>query len=268
MKAVALLLCGGCALPVVSAGTFLPAGDLQPGEFHAGASLEAGRVLAGPSDVHDLPATPPDARAFDVSTWIASDLSLRWQQSRRLTLEGQLKFTNPVVPFAPELVGGAVGARLRLLEHTAGGGLSVEIGGRAVGVGVQQSITRTADNRSQTDLWNYRAFGFELPLVASYRVNPVFAVTAAPFLRAYWIRVWHDARETVTTGGVATALPQTQATLQWSPVLSGGLGVSAAFDLGPVQLAPNLALELATRPGPQAVTHVLFEPGVAIGTHW
>ncbi|HUJ27889.1 MAG TPA: hypothetical protein VLW85_17815 [Myxococcales bacterium] len=263
----ALWLCAGCALPVVSAGTFLPAGDLQPGEFHASASLEAGRVLAGPSDVHDLPATPPDARSFDVSTWIASDLSLRWQQSRRLTLEGQLKFTNPVVPFEPALVGGAVGARLRLKEHSAGGDLALELGARAVGVGVQQSITRSADGRTQVDQWSYRSFGFEVPLIASYRVNPLFAVTASPFLRAYWIRAWHDQRETVTaTDGTVTALPQTQAALQWSPVLSGGVGVSAAFDLGPVQIAPNVALELATRPGPQAVTQVLFEPGVAVGT--
>ena len=44
MKRAALLLCAGCALPVVSAGTFLPAGDLRPGEVHASVSMEAGRV--------------------------------------------------------------------------------------------------------------------------------------------------------------------------------------------------------------------------------
>jgi hypothetical protein len=265
-RALALLLCAGCALPVVSAGTFLPAGDLKPGDLHASVSLEAGRVLAGPSDVHDLPATPPQARSYEVSTWFASDASLRWQAGRPLTLEAQVKLTNPVVPFTPELVGGAVGARLRLLDRAGGGGLALELGARAVGVGVQQSITRSADTRTQVDSWNYRAFGVEVPLIASYRVNPLFAVSFAPFLRAYWIRVWHD--ETETVAGSSAPPDFSQAALQWSPVLSGGAGVSAAFDLGPVQLAPNLALELATRPGPQAETHVLFEPGVSVGTRW
>jgi hypothetical protein len=267
-RAAALWLCAGCALPVVSAGTFLPAGDLQRGDLHASVSLEAGRVLAGPSDVHDLPATPPEARSFEVSTWFASDASLRWQATDRISLEGQVKLTNPVVPFTPSLVGGAVGARVRLLDHRDGGGLAVEVGARAVGVGVEQSITRTADNRTQVDEWNYRAFGVEAPLIVSYRVNPLFAVTFAPFLRAYWIRAWHDEQLTVNASDGSASVSTQQAVLQWSPVLSGGVGVSAAFDMGPLQLAPNLALELATRPGPQAVTHVLFEPGVSVGTRF
>ena len=249
----------GCALPVVSAGTFLPAGDLARGELHASASMEAGRVLAGPSDVHDLPATPPEAQKWEVGTWVASDVSLRWQALDRLALEVQVKLTNPIAPFVPQLAGGAVGLRLRVLDRTREGGLAVEVGVRAVGVGAQQRIDRSQDGRSQTDTWDYRAFGVELPLVATYRVNPLFAVTASPFLRAYWIRAWH------TELAVAT---QEQAVLQWSPVLSGGLGGAAAFDLGSLEIAPGLALELATRPGPGAATHVLFEPGVSVGTRF
>jgi len=261
------VLCAGCALPVVSAGTFLPAGDLRPGEVHASVSLEAGRVLAGPSDVHDLPAVPPEAQKFEVSTWFASDASVRWQANHRLALELQVKLTNPMTPFAPELVGAAVGGRLRLREAN-GGGLSIELGARAVGVGLQQSITRSQDGRTQVDDWNYRAFGFEAPLVATYRVNPLFAVTFAPFLRAYWIREWHDTHLTSVAADGTTSVTNGQSTLQWSPVLSGGVGGSAAFDLGPVQIAPGVALELATRPGPDAVTHFLFEPGVSVGTHF
>ena len=41
MRFAALLLaCAGCALPAVTAGTFLPAGDLKSGDLHASASLE------------------------------------------------------------------------------------------------------------------------------------------------------------------------------------------------------------------------------------
>lgn len=257
--AAALVCSAGCALPVVSAGTFLPAGDLHKNDLQASASLEAGRVLAGPSDVHDLPATPPEAQKWEVSTWVASDATLRWQALERVTLEAQVKLTSPVVPFVPELVGGALGARVRLISHAAEGGFALEIGGRGVGIGVQQRIDRSTDGRSQTDLWNYRAFGFEVPLVASYRVNPLFAVTASPFLRAYWIRAWH----TELAGS-----SKNEAQLLWSPVLSGGLGASAAFDVGPLEFAPGLALELATRPGPNAPTHVLFEPGVSVGTRF
>jgi hypothetical protein len=258
-RALLALLCCGCALPVVSAGTFLPAGDLEKGQFHASASMEAGRVLAGPADVRDLPATPSEAQQYDVSTWVASDVSLRYQAGRYVAVEGQLKLTNPIVPFTPALVGGAVGARLRLYERAAGGGLAVELGARAVGVSVRQRIDRTANGRTQIDTWDYRALGLEVPLVATYRVNPLFAVTASPFVRAYWIRAFHT-----TVAG----LTESQAALQWSPVLSGGLGTAAAFDLGPVELSPGIAVELATKPGPSSVTHFIFEPGISVGTRF
>ena len=65
--ALAALLCSACALPVVSAGTFLPAGDLESGDVHASISLETGRVLAGPSDIHDLPDLCH--RGFNVFRW-------------------------------------------------------------------------------------------------------------------------------------------------------------------------------------------------------
>jgi hypothetical protein len=258
-RALLALFCSGCALPVVSAGTFLPAGDLGKGDLHASISLETGRVLAGPSDLRDLPQTPPEAQQYEVSTWVASDVTVRWQATSRLALEGQLKLTNPMVPFTPMLVGGAVGTRVRLRELPPGGGLAIEIGARAVGVTAEQRIDRSADGRSQTDIWNYRALGLEVPLIATYRVNPLFAITASPFLRAYWIRAWHDKVVGLTTS---------EALLQWSPVLSAGLGAAAAFDFGPVQLSPGAAIELATRPGPNTATHFLFEPGIAIGTRF
>lgn len=254
-----LLASAGCALPVVTAGTFLPAGDLRPGEFHASVSLEAGRVLAGPSDVHDRPSTPSEAQPWEVSTWFASDASLRWQAFDRVALEAQIKLTNPIVPFTPALVGGSVGGRVRLLKRPAAGGLAIEVGARLVGVAVEQRIDRSQDGRSQTDRWSYRAFGLEMPLVTTWRVNPLFAVTGAPFLRAYFIRAWHTTQ---------VGLTETQNALQWSPVLSGGLGVSAALTLGPVEVAPGVAIELATRPGPTAPTHFLFEPGLSIGTRF
>jgi hypothetical protein len=148
---------------------------------------------------------------------------------------------------------------VRLRELPPGGGLAVEIGARAVGVTAEQRIDRSADGRSQTDIWNYRALGLEVPLIATYRVNPLFAVTASPFLRAYWIRAWHDK---------VVGLSTSTAVLQWSPVLSAGLGAAAAFDVGPVQLSPGVAIELATRPGPNTATHFLFEPGIAVGTRF
>src|SRR5437764_799026 len=152
-----------------------------------------------------------------------------------------------------------VGARVRVHGRPPEGGLSVEVGARAVGVGAEQRIERSASGRTQTDVWAYRSIGIEVPVIATYRVNPLFAVTAAPFLRAYWIRAWHDKIVGLTTS---------QAVLQWSPVLSAGFGTAAAFDLGPVQLSPGVAVERATTPGPNATTRFLFEPGVCVGTRF
>jgi hypothetical protein len=264
--ALALLLLSGCALPVVSAGNFLPAGDLQPGDFHASVSMEAARVLAGPSDVHD-PSTstasaqpvPQGAQQWQVTTWFASDLTLRYQLSRRITLEGQLKLTNPITPFEPNLVGGALGVRVRLLEHPPALGFAAEIGLKAVGISAEQTLDRTAGDLTQTDTWDYRAYGAELPLIVTYRANSLMAITASPFIRAYFIRAWHD---------VTTPTSRQQTILFFTPVLSAGVGLSFAFDLGPLQLAPGLAMELATRPGDNANTHVIYEPGISVGTRF
>lgn len=258
-RALLAVLCSGCALPVVSAGTFLPAGDLAAGDVHVSLSLETGRVLAGPSDVGDMKATPPQAQQYEVSTWVSSDVSVRWQATDRVALEGQLKLSNPVVPFTPMVIGGALGARIRLRNIPPTGGFALELGIRVVGVGAEQQIQRTSDANSQTDVWNYRSVGVEMPLIATYRVNPVFAVTASPFLRAYWIRAWHD---------VIVGLDTTQTVLQWTPVLSAGLGLATAVDIGPVQISPGAAVELATKPGPDHATHFLFEPGIAVGTRF
>ena len=257
MKTCVLLaaLASGCALPVVSAGTFLPAGDLEKGQLHASVSLEAGRVLAGPSDVGDVPPAVPGSQQWEVSTWVASDASLRWQPLRRLSLEAQLKLSNPIVPFAPAFVGGSLGGRFRLTERHSGEWLAVEIGLRAVYVGVNEELSRTHAGTTQIDRWNYRALGVELPLIATWRINPLFAVTASPFLRTYWIRAWHT----------TVATDQTTHLLEWTPVLSGGLGLATTLDVGPVEISPGVALELATRPGPNAPTHFLFEPGLSIG---
>lgn len=245
----------GCALPVVSAGTFLPAGDLEKGQLHASLSLEAGRVLAGPSDVGDVPPAVPGAQRWEVSTWVASDASLRWQALRRLSLEVQLKLTNPIAPFVPAFVGGSLGARFRLTERHTGEWLSVEVGVRGVFVGVEEQLPRSHGGTTQIDTWNYRALGVEVPLIATWRINPLFAVTTAPFLRTYFIRAWHTTR----------AAEQTAHILEWTPVLSGGMGVSAALDLGPLEIAPGVAVELVTRPGPNAPTHLIFAPGLSIG---
>jgi hypothetical protein len=272
-RALAALLCSGCALPAVSAGTFLPAGDLAAGDVHASISLEAGRVLASPSDINDQPCptacTPRQAQQYEVSTWVASDVSVRWQATQLLTLEGQLKLTNPVTPFTPNLVGGALGARVRLRHVPPGGGLAVELGTRIVFVSAAQSLDRASGGSYQRDVWNYRSLGIEAPLIVTYRFNPLFALTTSPFLRAYWIRAWHDKTlGLVDTAATLTPVTTSEAVLQWSPVLSAGLGVAAAFDLGAVQLSPGVAIELATKPGPNAVTHFIFEPGVSVGTRF
>ena len=39
-----------------------------------------------------------------------------------------------------------------------------------------------------------------------------------------------------------------------------------ALELGPVQIAPGIAVELATRPGIGQPTQLLFEPGLSVGT--
>jgi hypothetical protein len=251
----ALALCTGCALPVVSANTFQPAGDLRKGHWNVSASLEAGRVLAGPSDLGDA-LVPPETAHWDVLTWVASDISVRYQLLDRLALEGQLKLTNPIDPYVPEPVGASVGARFRVTDRDGPEGFSAELGGRFVGIGVTEELTRTQDARTQIDRWTYRALGFELPLVLSYRVSPQFALTGSPFLRAYWIRVWHD---TIAPDGT-----ESRSQLQWTPVLSAGIGGSVAMRLGWLEVAPGCALELATRPGPGASTKILVEPGLSL----
>jgi hypothetical protein len=258
-----LFLSSACALPVATAGNFLPAGDLQPGDLHASVSMEAARVLAGPSDVDPVTPSstsshpvPIQAQQWQVSTWFASDVTLRWQAGRRVTLEGQLKLTNPISPFLPEVVGGSLAVRVRLVEHPPEGGVALEIGLRAVGISAEQQLDQANGDVSQTDIWDYRALGLEAPLVLTYRINSLMAMTASPFLRAYLIRAWHTE---ITPGS------RQQTALLWTPVLSGGLAGAFAFDLGPFELAPGLAIELATRPGAGAPTHVLFEPGVSVG---
>jgi hypothetical protein len=138
-----------------------------------------------------------------------------------------------------------------------GEGLAFEIGTRFVGVGVEQELVRTQDGRTQTDRWNYRAFGVEIPFIVTYRVSPQFALTGSPFLRAYWIRAWHEAFQPEGTESLTR--------LQWTPVLAAGLGASMAMDFGIVEVAPACALELATRAGPTALTKLLVEPGLSVG---
>jgi hypothetical protein len=251
-----------CALPAVSAGTFLPAGDLRRGDVHASLSMELGRVLAGPADVDAGSRTiPAGAQQWTVSTWASSDASVRWAVLDALSLEAQLKLVNPVAPFVPVPVGGALGARVRLVSRAErDSGFSLELGARVVGLGVQQSLTRSKDQRSQTDTWNYRAFGVEVPLVGTYRISPLVAVTASPFLRAYRIKAWH------TVIGVDSSI--TTDRLPWTVVLAGGIGFSVAMDLGPVELAPGIAFEVGARPGVRQSTSFLFEPGLSVGTRF
>ena len=268
----ALALAAGCALPVVSANTFLPAGDLKSGDLRASASLEVGRVLASPVDVElDPTKVPARAAKWDVQTWVASDLSVLWAPVDRVAIEAQLKISNPIDPFTPVPVGGALGARVRLLGR--GGratGWAVELGPRLVGVRVTEECTTTSATtctvqsgvglQRRTDRWTWRALGGELPLVITDRLSPLLAVTVSPFLRGYFIRAWHDV---IASDGSASTTK-----LQWTPVFSAGLGGSVAMQLGPIEIAPGLALELVTRPGPGATLQLIAEPGVAFAVTW
>lgn len=255
-----LLVASGCAVPVISAGTFLPAGDLKRHELHVSASMEMGRVLAGPTDVDGIDTSSPQTERFEVSTWLATDLSARYGIADRVALEAQVKLTNPISPFEPNLVGGAAGARIRIVDRKEDVGTAVELGLRAVGISVDQELHAGSGTNTRTDIWRYRAVGAEVPLIASYRVNPLFAVTVSPFLRAYWIRVTHTIESTVTQ-------PELRR-LEWTPVLTAGIGLSGALQIGPLEIAPGMAVELATRPGIGQRTQLLFEPGLSIGTRF
>ena len=260
-----LLICvlhaTACALPVVSANTFLPAGDLKKGDWRASASLEVGRVLASPSDVELDPSKVPSAATkWEVSTWVASDVAVLWAPLDWLQVEGQLKLTNPIDPFTPEPVGGALGARLRVLSREGSTGWAMEAAPRLVGLRVAQELVQTSGANQQVDRWTWRALGAELPLVMSDRLSPLVSLTVAPFVRAYWIRGWHDV---TTAAGTSTTTR-----LQWTPVFTAGIGGSIALQLGPVEIAPGCAVELATRPGPTAARQLIFEPGLSLGYTW
>lgn len=272
LPALALALAAGCALPVVSANTFLPAGDLKSGDLRASASLEVGRVLAAPVDVElDPSKVPARAAKWEVQTWVASDVSVLWAPFDRLALEAQLKISNPIDPFTPVPVGGALGARVRLLGRSGRAtGWAVELGPRLVGVRVTEECTTTSATtctvqpgvmlQQRTDRWTWRALGAELPLVITDRISPLLALTASPFVRGYFIRAWHDV---IASDGSASTTK-----LQWTPVFSAGLGGSVAMQLGPVEIAPGLALELVTRPGPGATLQLIVEPGIAFAVTW
>ena len=51
-------------------------------------------------------------------------------------------------------------------------------------------------------------------------------------------------------------------------MLAAGFGASVAMELGPLQVAPGCALELATRAGPTSPTKLLVEPGVSVGVRF
>lgn len=258
-----LALAPACALPVVSANTFTPAGELKRGQLDTSISLEVGHVLADPRDIEvGTPRLPEGASKWQVSTWIASDLTVRYGLFTRMQLEGQLKLTNPIDPFVPLPVGGALGVRVLLREKPLDDprAIAVELGLRFVGVRATQELTQTSGERSQTDRWTYRALGVEVPLIASVRVHPLVAFTASPFLRAHLIRAWRD-----TTRPDGTTV---SSRLEWTPVLSGGLGLGAALTLGRLELSPAVALELGTRPGLGASTQLLIEPGLSVGVRW
>jgi hypothetical protein len=255
---VCLFHAAACALPVVSANTFLPAGDLKRGDVRASASLEVGRVLASPSDVELDPAKVPTAASkWEVDTWVASDVAVQWAPLDWLQVEGQLKLTNPIDPFTPEPVGGALGARVRLWPRAGSTGWAVEAAPRLVGLRVAQELVQTSGANVQVDRWTWRALGAELPLVLSDRLSPLVALTVAPFVRAYWIRGWHDV---TTAAGTSTTTR-----LEWTPVFAAGVGGSIALQLGPIEIAPGCAVELVTRPGPTAARQVIVEPGLSLG---
>ena len=268
----ALALAAGCALPVVSANTFLPAGDLKSGDLRASASLEVGRVLASPVDVElDPTKVPQRAAKWGVSTWVASDVSLLWAPADWVAFEAQLKISNPIDPFTPVPVGGAVGARVRLIGRGGkAAGWAVELGPRLVGVRVtEECVTTSATTctvepgvglQQRTDRWTWRALGAELPLVITDRLSPMLALTVSPFVRGYYLRAWHDVINDDGSGSTTR--------LQWTPVFSAGLGGSVAMQLGPVEIAPGFALELVTRPGPGASLQLIVEPGVAFAVTW
>jgi len=266
-RALAPLCCAlaasACALPVVSANSFLPAGDLNRGDFRASASLEVGRVLSSPADfalAGTTSPTPAPAQRYVVDTWIASDVSFDWAPSDWIVLEAQLKLSNPIVPFTVDAVGGAFGARVRLLRRTGDSGFALELGPRWVGVRAEEEVTQTSGTRAQTDRWTYRSLGAELPLVCTYRLRPELAFTFAPFVRGYYIRAWHD----VIASDAATVTTR----LDWTPVVSGGLGFSVALDFGRLEISPAFAAELATRASANASRQLLFEPGLAVGYRW
>lgn len=262
-RALALLALGlvasACALPVVSAGSYLPAGDVKARDLHASASLEVGRVLATPADVSSPGAVaPPDALKWQVSTWAATDLSLRYGLTDRIALEGQLKLSHPIDPFLLVPVGGSLAARIRLIDFGVSP-VAVELGPRVVGIRTSQQLTqRISETQQQEDRWVYRAFGFELPAVVTWRLSPLVALTWAPFARAYSVRVWRD---TTTASGL-----QLPAFFERSVVWSYGAAVSFALDVGGVQLAPGLAMERTDRPGRDAGTVWLLQPGVSFGS--
>jgi hypothetical protein len=261
VAALAAAVPPGCALPVVSANTFQPAGDTRRGELRATLALEMGRVLVSPADVELDPAkVPADAARWEVSTWIAGGVGAVWAPTDQIALQAQLLLTNPIDPFVPEPVGGAVAARLRLLDRPGGPdgprGWAIELGPRLVGLGVSQDLVQTAGSLQQIDRWTYQAYGLELPVIVTDRISPQLALTAAPFLRSYVVRAWHD----LVTGAGHT----TTSRLQWTPTLSAGISVSAALQLGSISLVPGVTLELASRPGVGAPKQLLFEPGLSM----
>jgi len=222
----------GCLPLVAGPNNFLPAGEIGSAGRMIGGSIEM-------SQPHDL-AFSDDGTPM--ALWFSEDMSLQLPLSKKVALTGQLKWSS-LIPFViPLPIGASGGVRMTLLEQ-ARDGLSLDLAVKLTGMRAENEDPLTY---AKIDGW---AAGGDLHVPVSWRAFSWFAVTAAPFLRGYYV------------SATSSQGPQVVGN-----ILGAGVSFSIEFKAGPVAIAPAFAAEwVRGRNG-----HVVLAPapGLAMAARW
>jgi hypothetical protein len=237
------MLASGCIPMVVGNNTFRPAGEIRDGSggFAVSAELAPLMGLAGASE--------PDTNEGDIVVWPAADISFQHGFSDRLELGGQLKWASIFPVLIPLPVGLGANARYNFLRQEEDG-ISMDGLLNLHGLSTEMAVSSGSNESTYKNL----AFGGMLGAAFSHRAASFFAITGAPFLRAYYL------------GGTTIGSDGAQQTTRY---LVYGMGASVSLELkgGPFVFAPAMGVELVgstSRPGLVLVP----TPGLSVGGRW
>jgi len=190
------------------------------------------------------PATPPEAQQWEVSTWFASDASVRWQALQRLSLRGPAQADQSHRALHAQSRGGAVGRAAAAARARRRAGNCLELAARAVGVAVESAHRSHPERAARRPITGAIApSAFELPLRRHLARPSALRRNGVALMRA----LFHPR--------LAHHLSGAQRNASGAAVAAGALGRAGPLrctDPWAVEISPGIAVELATRPGPTA----------------